>query len=961
MACPQTKSFRLFDSRRALRLRACLAIAVVFAACPPVARADPTPLTVTSSGGLAPVQADQGHGHKKKKGAAPGIAAVSIRAGDHKGLSRVLISWPSASTYKVDEAPGTVTITFDRPAKPDLGNTAKQVLRNIQSIATVDDPQHLIVKLTVKSGARSRAFKTGNIVIVDIFDGGTGTVEGAPAPVTASATSGEKTEGKPEDAVIHLQPADAAASLAVFRRGPYLWLATDGKGDTRAPTVAGPLAKDLGQPTQYSASGGTLYRYVYKPDEATPLHISTRQHSGGWDIVFSANAAATPPLAVKAIAAETEVTIAAPGAAHVLSFTDPDLGDTLDIVPLPTAGAYIDKMRRYADADLLPTVQGVAAVTRSEHAQIGAGLGAVTISGIVLSTDSGSGGTAPALFELDAWYAGGPSQILANRRKIEHAALGEDAPGERTQAIEMARLFLANGWGYEAGAALSLAQSADPDVVKSPDFIALRGGAAALALRVDDATADLGSDALRSQPEALVWRALAETAGTSDQRQEAFSILRSNTAMFAKYPHELKQRFALALASLAVEANEPVAMDTALTLLTKGESPDRTTKPAIATLKAGIAAQKGKFGEADKQYASVPAWRDQYWTAVAGLAAVENGLAQGTLQEKDAIDRLDALRFDWRGDDYENRVLEKLGELYLATGDYKKGLDTLTNLITVGAGSKYADEAKQKVIDTAKLAFSAEKAASTSPLDTFELYNTFVPYLPPRTIPDSDVRALSDRLAALGVMDQAIGLIQPQMDAATDPSVKARLGGRIAALRLLDDKPDLALKSLAASDSDKIDDTLKTERKLLLARALFKSGKSDEANAALQGLSSREADALRVEIAWPQKDWKGAAAALGRLAGQPDAAGNLTDEQANIVLNEAVALNLGNDAVTLDQLNKTYGAAMAKSKKASSFALLTSPASDTKAPSIESVKASVSSLDIFENFLSAYRKDPGKA
>ena len=136
------------------------------------------------------------------------------------------------------------------------------------------------------------------------------------------------------------------------------------------------------------------------------------------------------------------------------------------------------------------------------------------------------------------------------------------------------------------------------------------------------------------------------------------------------------------------------------------------------------------------------------------------------------------------------------------------------------------------------------------------------------------MRALSDRLAAIGVMDQAIALIQPQMESATDPTVKAKLGARIAALRLLDDKPDLALKALASSDLANIDDGLKTERKLLQARALFKSGKPDDAVAALQGLQSREADALRVEIAWSQKKWADAAAALARLAGPPAGRGH---------------------------------------------------------------------------------------
>ena len=77
-----------------------------------------------------------------------------------------------------------------------------------------------------------------------------------------------------------------------------------------------------------------------------------------------------------------------------------------------------------------------------------------------------------------------------------------------------------------------------------------------------------------------------------------------------------------------------------------------------------------------------------------------------------------------------------MGELYLSTGDYKDGLEMLTNLANFAEGSKYADDAKRKIVETAKTAFSPETAAKESPLDTYELYNTFVPYLPPGTITD---------------------------------------------------------------------------------------------------------------------------------------------------------------------------------------------------------------------------------
>ncbi len=912
------------------------------------------------------------HSHGQNSGAPAGVPTVEIRAGDHKGLSRILLTWHTQVGFVVDEAPDSITVTFDHPAKADLGSTATQKLRDVVSIAVAPDPSKLVLKLGVKAGARSRAFKTGNIVIVDILDPPAGMpetapAETAPAPVTAAAGPEAKTDSKPQTAdetVVHLQP-DRPASLVAFQRGQYLWLATDGKVSAGMPSVAGPAATLLSSPARYMAQNGTLFRYLVKPASSpdTPqLHLATRQHGGGWDVILSHQAQASATLVINAAATENQVSVTAPGATQVISFVDPDLGDTLSLVPLPTAGELIVKSRRLADADIFATAQGFAAVTRGDHVAVGAALGEITISGMALSADSGMHGTAPSLFDLQAWYKGGPEKLLQDRQDIEHAVIGAEDTPTQGQAIELARLFLANGYGNEASAALQLAASDNPDVVKSPDYIAMRGATEALQGRIPEARADLTTEALQNQPEASLWRALAAAQGTPDERQEAFSILRSDVKTIDRYPAEIKRRFSLALAALAVENNEPSSMEAALGLLTRGEQADSMPPDAaIAALKAGLASGRGKFDDADKLYASVPACRDQYWTALAGFAAVENGLGQGTLPQKDAITRLEGLRYGWRGDDYEYRVLGRLGELYFAAGDYKSGLETMRVLIDAAAGTPFADEARKKVIDTARLAFSPEVANKSSPLDTFALYNTFLPFLPPHTVSDPNVRALSDRLAAIGVMDEAVGLIEPQMHEASDSAVKGRLGERIAALRLLDDKPDLALRALADSESDRLEPAQKSDRKLLQARALFKSGKPDEAVAALGGETSREADALRVEIAWPRRDWKDAAAALGRLASSPAADGSVGKQQADIVLNEAVALNLGRDPAGLEQLRRSFALAMARSHNASAFALLTSPGSDMRAPSLDAVKASVSGLDIFENFLSSYRREPGKA
>jgi len=61
----------------------------------------------------------------------------------------------------------------------------------------------------------------------------------------------------------------------------------------------------------------------------------------------------------------------------------------------------------------------------------------------------------------------------------------------------------------------------------------------------------------------------------------------------------------------------------------------------------------------------------------ASFARVEAELAAKTLKSPDAIETLEKLRFRWRGDDLELRILRKLGSLYFADARWREGLDVL--------------------------------------------------------------------------------------------------------------------------------------------------------------------------------------------------------------------------------------------------------------------------------------------
>ena len=890
------------------------------------------------------------------------VPTIAVRAGDHKGLSRVLVSWRSDVDYTVDEEPGSLTITFDHAAKADMGDLATQKLRDIQSIMVVDDPDKLILKLAVAPGAKSRDFRAGNLVIIDVLDG---PAQPAPTQTPDAAVPSSPTAvpdkpapaANPAETAIHLMPAQPV-SLAAFRRGPYLWVVADGRITPASVTVSGPGAGDLGIATPITGSSGTILRYTLKPGVLAEAH----QHGGAWDIVLTTTPPVANPLPVEASLALNTVSVQAQGAAKIITASDPELGDTLKIVPLPAQACFVGHDRHYPDADLLATFQGVAILPHAEDVKIVAESGAVTLGGMALSGDSGLARSDTVLFDLDAWRAGGSDQIVKRRQGIEKAFVTDGGLNEQSEALNIAHLMLANGFGQETLGALDRMVQVQPEVAASPDFIAMRGAANALSVRMPESLADLDSEALKANPEAALWRALALSNGDAGQKQEAFGILSSDVKAIGKYPPELKQRFASALGALAIEKHDAAAIQAALDLITKDPS-SPGIDPAILALKASLATAK-KLPEADKFYDQLVATRDTKWTALTGFARLEAGLEDKSLSPKDAADKLTSLSYGWRGDDLELQMLAKLAELQLDQGDYKDALGTLHQLAVQAPGTAYAVNAQAHILEAARHAFAASAHPAMTPLEALDLYDSLVTGLPPGTVPDQDVRNLSDRLSDIGMVDKAATLLEPQAKAIADPAAKARLGARIAALRLLDDHPDQALQALKDTEplpDGKLDENVRIDRHLLEARALAKSGRLDESIAALQGIDTREADAERVDTAWAQHNWALAAEALKRLAGSPPADGKLSPEQASIVLNEAVSLTLAHDTEGLDKVRQTWISAMAKTDKVGAFTLLTSAGSDMTAPSIDAVKASISSLDIFDNFLGTFRKDAKKA
>jgi len=803
----------------------------------------------------------------------------------------------------------------------------------------------------------------------------------SPAPFFESASPGQAPlpekqnahaakENRPELVVTFDPKIDTG--LAVFERGGFVTVIFDRKitMDKPALTAGSPLQVQL---EAFDMPKNTGFRFPLP--EGTSSRVS--REGTAWKIFFVKDsrlpAVSTTLVAQPDFALGARIMLPVKNAPSPLRFADPVVGDELVVLPLHEPASF-SITRRLVDFMVIPSAQGLVIKPLNEKTTVRSFAEGVEITaegGLKLSPASETGArqktstkirggkSGGIIFDIELWKGRPGESFITARQKLART-IAEVPESQRNLArLELARFYFAHGMGEETLALLNLLAKNSPDLLSHPEFLALRGAASILAGNSEAGLRDLENQYLESQAEMKLWRAVGRAQLRDwNAAEENFNFVEE---LLASYPEPFHSRFSI----LAIEAALGAEKDReAAEWLDRLERQPHMSEidPAIKYLRGVLHSKAGRAEEAEKMWKEVSLSSDRLYKIRAELALVDLKVAMRSMTPMQAAERLEGMKYAWRGDDLEVDILRRLGNFYIEAKNFKAGLAILARAVRLYPKSQLTPQIRAEMAKTFHDLFLTDIGADFSPVEALTIYQSYPELLPAGEEGFALKSNLAERLVAIDLLDQAAALIEDQVKNSLKGEDKMRAGTRLAAIRLLDGKPEAALAALDASQADiaseAVANDLNGQRRLLRARALSEQGKNDEALNLLQNDESKTAKALRADINIRAKRWAEAGRILLDLTGPPPLpGGQLSEEQAQWLVKCAIALSLAGDMQGVDRLAIDYGAAMSTMPQRDTFRVLTRPENVDQMRDIAAAQAKISEVDVFRGFLDAYR-DP---
>jgi tetratricopeptide (TPR) repeat protein len=946
----------------------------------------------------------------------PAPRPLLLRSAKLPTLERLMFQAPADTKLKHELAEGSLRLSFDQPLVAEAAAIRASLPDGVTLASAETTAEGTQLDLTLPKDWQVRSFRDEDKLVVDLLRPGKPDTlslaslqadAGRPADkVPSPATTGKPpgaNEAAPKPAEQTRQSAkpavEAPPAVDPAPQPVRIEAATDAKGsriDFRFPRPTGAAAfLDSGIVTLVFDTRDTIdpasFRQILPKliDDAVVtregkvtlvrLRLSSQQlvHLSddgiAWSLAFGDQAGrpADPVAPHRAVdeRGQTILSVPLPGMTGVHWLETGPAGTPIAVATAVGPTRAVVKPYRFVEFGLLQTAHGIAVIPRSDDIAVRAGTEQALIGrsgGLTVTLDlpqaeadtpRTSAGAQPALLDPEAWAKLRGPAVRERARELLRDVADASRARKSEARLALARFYAANDLMPEAAGPLQALLADDPAMRGNREALFLKGVIAAKMHRNQEAIAALDAGPLKEDPEAGLWRALAEQR--LGRNAQALADFRRAEPMLDGYPDDLQALLRPAMARAAMAMQD---MTTAERQLERFADLPRewVAKDDLALLRAMLDDVSGRPEAALNGYRPLFEAASRPVAAEAQLRAVKLIQAEkrADMPLDEAIARLETVSITWRGGEIEIEALAELGRLYIEQRRWRDAFQTARR-----ANENYPDNPlTRRLHDETAQRFAelfGNRDATEEQLPRIEalaLFYDFKEFLPVGRRGDEITRLLADRLVELDLLDQASEILRYQMQARLTGAARSTVAARLAMIALMNGKPAEALQALASTRLIELPGDVKRARLLLEAKALSDLSRTDQALELLEAERGPEVDRLRTDIYWTGRRWRESGEAHERILGE-SWRGNapLSERERADVMRAAISYVMSSEALSLDRLRTKFATKMAESTDARTFAFVTG-ASRANAADIRDMARTAAGADNLSDFMKAYRE-----
>lgn len=667
--------------------------------------------------------------------------------------------------------------------------------------------------------------------------------------------------------IIHFPfPNKTKPQAALFKRGDYIWI------------VFGTYDEYKIQKNSY------INDFQQIPGDVTILkiktpnlpYISTNTSKDSWDVILSKSAIKSLLITPSNSVPNSLVFPNSFVNPRLVKVPDTEIGDEIQVVLSNRIGAFVINPRSAVDFQILNSFQGLGVILRADNTIIDIKKNTVEINShydvphpanknaqeistpIAPQKDVRVSSMLPVITNSVAAQNFMPLKTHL-WQKIAESTNDTESYNNK---LDLAQLYFMNGLYHESRAMLTLAKDLKPADFNNNNALLFENAVTLTMLgeykeakKLYDVLSTKYNDALPE--EVALFRSFNEYM--LGNTPITLGIVGLMNKCLSLYLEDLYWPLVFAELDLCLQNNNLRTIEVLFKSL-RTPKQNSVTADTLKFYKATYYRKKDQLNIAKQLLSELVAQhQDPYNSTRAELELVKISYNAHTIDTQEAIDRLNKIRFAWRGDKVEFDLLLTLAELYKDNKDpvdalrtYKYMLGSFNNQFQ----NFYISSEMGKIYNEIFLQGGLE-AKQLSDFDTVALFYEFRDLTPIGADGDNVILNIAKKLVNLDLLDTAAQLLQHQVTYRLQGEKRIVNADRLALIYIMDNKPQEAVKVLNATDDDANTFKEYLYRQQLKAKAMIDSGKYNEALSYLSGKETDEiSQTMKKEAYFKGAKWK---------------------------------------------------------------------------------------------------------